>query len=121
MVTALQTKKMTRAFHLFAVDRNDDGYLTTDELIQSAEEFFLSDEPQAPGNWLVPFKRMASGRGGIALVIILHRRFGGGWLSGVVALRSGVQRFTALGKAMLFYRDVVSGPNYFLINLPLRS
>lgn len=69
---------------------------------------------------------MVSGRGGIALVIIRHRRFGGGWLSvvemvsSVVALRSGVQRVTALGKAMLFYRDVVSGLNYFLINLPVR-
>ena len=38
------------------LDRNGDGYLTTDELSQSAEEFFLSDDPQAPGNWLVgPF------------------------------------------------------------------
>ena len=35
------------------LDRNGDGYLTVDELIQSAEEFFLSDDPQAPGNWLV--------------------------------------------------------------------
>ena len=49
------------------------------------------------------------------------QRLCGGWLSvvemvsSVVALRSGTQRVTALGKAMLFYRDVVSGPNYFLI------
>ncbi len=35
------------------LDRNRDGYLTTDELLQSAEEFFLSDDPEAAGNWLV--------------------------------------------------------------------
>ena len=35
------------------LDRNGDGYLTTDELIQNAEEFFYSDDPQAAGNWLV--------------------------------------------------------------------
>lgn len=35
------------------LDRNGDGYLTVDELIQSAEEFFLSDDPEASGNWLV--------------------------------------------------------------------
>jgi Ca2+-binding EF-hand superfamily protein len=38
------------------LDRNGDGYLTTDELIQNAKEFFLSSDPQAAGNWLVgPF------------------------------------------------------------------
>lgn len=35
------------------LDRNGDGYLTTDELIRNAEEFFLSDDPEAAGNWLV--------------------------------------------------------------------
>ena len=35
------------------LDRNRDGYLTTDELLKNAEEFFLSDDPAAPGNWLV--------------------------------------------------------------------
>ena len=35
------------------LDRNRDGYLTTDELLKNAEEFFLSDDPEAPGNWLV--------------------------------------------------------------------
>jgi juvenile hormone diol kinase len=35
------------------LDRNGDGYLTTDELLQNAEEFFFSDDPQAAGNWLV--------------------------------------------------------------------
>lgn len=50
------------------------------------------------------------------------QRFWSGWLSvmaifsRVVALRSGAQRVTALGKAMLFYRDVVPGLNYFLIS-----
>ena len=41
----------TEAF--LRLDRNGDGYLTTDELIQNAEEFFYSDDPQALGNWLI--------------------------------------------------------------------
>jgi Ca2+-binding EF-hand superfamily protein len=41
----------TEAFR--RLDRNGDGYLTTEELIQNAEEFFLSDDPQAAGNWLI--------------------------------------------------------------------
>ncbi len=35
------------------LDLNGDGYLTTDELLQNAQEFFYSDDPQARGNWLV--------------------------------------------------------------------
>ena len=38
------------------LDHNGDGYLTADELHQNAQEFFFSDDPAAPGNWLVgPF------------------------------------------------------------------
>ena len=35
------------------LDLNGDGYLSQEELLQNAREFFLSDDPQAPGNWLV--------------------------------------------------------------------
>jgi len=35
------------------LDRNGDGYLTHDEISHSVEEFFYSDDPEAPGNWLV--------------------------------------------------------------------
>jgi Ca2+-binding EF-hand superfamily protein len=34
------------------LDWNGDGYLTRDEILRSVEEFFYSDDPQAPGNWL---------------------------------------------------------------------
>jgi len=35
------------------LDLNGDGYLSQEELLENAREFFLSDDPQAPGNWLV--------------------------------------------------------------------
>lgn len=35
------------------LDRDSDGYLTTTELAQNIEEFFLSNDPEAPGNWLL--------------------------------------------------------------------
>ena len=35
------------------LDRDGDGFLTTEEMVLNTEEFFLSDNPQAPGNWLV--------------------------------------------------------------------
>lgn len=35
------------------LDQNGDGYLTHDELSCSVEEFFYSEDPAAPGNWLV--------------------------------------------------------------------
>lgn len=35
------------------LDRDGDGYLTRAELAQNIEEFFVSDDPQAPGNWLL--------------------------------------------------------------------
>ncbi len=34
------------------LDLNSDGYLTREELNQLFAEFFLSDDPNAPGNWL---------------------------------------------------------------------
>ena len=35
------------------LDRDGDGFLTTAEMVVNTEEFFLSSDPQAPGNWLV--------------------------------------------------------------------
>lgn len=40
----------TEAFR--RLDHNGDGYLTHDEMSQGVEEYFYSDDPQAPGNWL---------------------------------------------------------------------
>jgi Ca2+-binding EF-hand superfamily protein len=38
------------------LDLNGDGYLSRDEIFKLVREFYLSDDPQAPGNWLVgPF------------------------------------------------------------------
>ncbi len=34
------------------LDLNSDGYITKEELNQLFDEFFLSDDPNAPGNWL---------------------------------------------------------------------
>jgi Ca2+-binding EF-hand superfamily protein len=34
------------------LDQNGDGYLTRDEILRSVEEFFYSDNPEGPGNWL---------------------------------------------------------------------
>ena len=34
-------------------DRDGDGYLVREELLQNVEEFYGSDDPGAPGNWLV--------------------------------------------------------------------
>ncbi len=34
------------------LDRDGDGYLTVEECEQAAEEFYRSDDPDAPGNWL---------------------------------------------------------------------
>jgi Ca2+-binding EF-hand superfamily protein len=35
------------------LDRDGDGYLLAEELLKAVEEFHLSDDPDAPGNWLV--------------------------------------------------------------------
>ena len=33
------------------LDRNGDGYLTIEELTKAVDEFYRSDDPDAPGNW----------------------------------------------------------------------
>jgi len=35
------------------LDRDGNGYITTEEFMKDVEEFYLSDDPDAPGNWLV--------------------------------------------------------------------
>jgi Ca2+-binding EF-hand superfamily protein len=35
------------------LDRDADGYIGKDELLKDVEEFYYSDDPAAPGNWLV--------------------------------------------------------------------
>ena len=35
------------------LDRDGDGYLDADEIVKAVEEFYLSDDPDAPGNWLI--------------------------------------------------------------------
>lgn len=35
------------------LDRDQDGYLNTEEWLRNTEEFFMSDDPNAPGNWLL--------------------------------------------------------------------
>lgn len=34
------------------LDRNDNGYLTPDDLVKATKEFYLSNDPNAPGNVL---------------------------------------------------------------------
>jgi Ca2+-binding EF-hand superfamily protein len=47
---------------LLALDRNADGFISRSELMDACREFMLSDDPHAPGNWLLgglrpkPFK-----------------------------------------------------------------
>lgn len=52
-MTAFHATDAEAAAAFRQLDRNSDGYLTTDELITNAEEFFLSSDPDAPGNWLI--------------------------------------------------------------------
>lgn len=35
------------------LDRDGDGYLDTEEWLRNVEEFFMSDDPNAAGNWLL--------------------------------------------------------------------
>ena len=35
------------------LDRDGDGYLDVAEIVKAVEEFYLSDDPDAPGNWLL--------------------------------------------------------------------
>lgn len=54
MAHNIQREEAEASFH--QLDRDGDGYLTNAELIQDIDEFFYSDDPQAPGNWLLgPF------------------------------------------------------------------
>ena len=34
------------------LDQDGDGFIRQDEFLQSAEDFFLGDDPNAPGTWL---------------------------------------------------------------------
>ena len=34
------------------LDRDGDGFIRQDEFLQAAEDFFVSDDPNAPGTWL---------------------------------------------------------------------
>lgn len=35
------------------LDRDNDGFISQEELLKDVEEFFTSNDPDAPGNWLV--------------------------------------------------------------------
>lgn len=35
------------------LDRDGDGYLDVGEIVEAVKEFYLSDDPDAPGNWLL--------------------------------------------------------------------
>lgn len=35
------------------LDREADGYISAEEFLKAVEEFYLSDDPDAPGNWLI--------------------------------------------------------------------
>lgn len=35
------------------LDRNSDGHLSYEEIIQAVEEYFVSDDPNALGNWFI--------------------------------------------------------------------
>ncbi len=35
------------------MDRDHDGFIRTEELLKNVEEFYMSEDPDAPGNWLV--------------------------------------------------------------------
>jgi Ca2+-binding EF-hand superfamily protein len=37
---------------LLAIDRDADGFITAEDLMNAVREFILSDDPHAPGNWL---------------------------------------------------------------------
>ncbi|MSP12022.1 MAG: EF-hand domain-containing protein [Chloroflexi bacterium] len=34
------------------LDRNDNGFITKKEMMLNMEEYFMSEAPEAPGNWL---------------------------------------------------------------------
>jgi len=35
------------------LDRDGSGYISTEEFMKDVKEFYLSDDPDAPGNWMV--------------------------------------------------------------------
>jgi Ca2+-binding EF-hand superfamily protein len=48
--TGVAEEHFATAFH--KLDRDGNGYLTIDEIAAAGREFFGSDDPDAPGNWL---------------------------------------------------------------------
>lgn len=49
----IKIKYSAKAF--LKLDRNGDDQVTKEELLQAVDEFFKSDDPKAPGNWLFGF------------------------------------------------------------------
>lgn len=52
-MVAFHATKAEAAEAFRRLDLDGDGYLSQEELLQNAKEFFLSSDPDAPGNWLV--------------------------------------------------------------------
>lgn len=52
--TALMGITPDEARESFArLDRDGDGYVTSEEMFQAVVEYYFSDDPEAPGNWLI--------------------------------------------------------------------
>ncbi len=52
--TALMSITPDEARESFArLDRDGDGYVTREEIFQAVVEYYFSDDPEAPGNWLI--------------------------------------------------------------------
>jgi len=49
----IRIKYSAKAF--LKIDRNGDDFITKAELLEAMDEFFKSDDPKAPGNWLFGF------------------------------------------------------------------
>lgn len=52
MQAALGVPEGRARIGLLAIDRNADGFITAEDLMNACREFVLSDDPHAPGNWL---------------------------------------------------------------------
>lgn len=50
--TALGVAPEQASIGLLAIDRDADGFVTAEDLMQACREFVCSDDPHAPGNWL---------------------------------------------------------------------